>query len=102
MKCVFDASNPSFWDRFKPVEWGEFYPDVKEDIPHNMPTPRGNKITINCFVDADHAGNKNTVESSTLGSEFVAMKTAAEQIMALRYKLRMFGIPIDGPLPMSS
>eukprot|EP00978_Attheya_sp_CCMP212_P014362 scaffold36512_cov59-Attheya_sp.AAC.8 len=25
------------------------------------------------------------------------MKTAAEQIMALRYKLRMFGIPIDGP-----
>eukprot|EP00978_Attheya_sp_CCMP212_P002025 scaffold4145_cov55-Attheya_sp.AAC.8 len=81
-KCVFDASNPSFGDRFKPVEWDEFYPDAKEDIPHNMPTPRG---------------NENTVESSMFGSECVAMKTAAEQIMAPCYKLRMFGIPIDGP-----
>eukprot|EP00978_Attheya_sp_CCMP212_P009366 scaffold22126_cov59-Attheya_sp.AAC.1 len=121
-KCVFDVSNPSFGDRFKPVEWDEFYPDAKEDVPHNMPAPRGNEVTINCFVDADHAGNpvarrshtgiliflnrapiswfskkQNTVESSTFGSEFVAMKTAAEQIMALHYKLRMFGIPIDGP-----
>eukprot|EP00978_Attheya_sp_CCMP212_P010154 scaffold24349_cov63-Attheya_sp.AAC.1 len=83
-KCVFDASNPSFGDRFKPVEWEEFYPDTKEDVPHNMPAPRGNE-------------KQNTVESSTFGSEFVAMKTAAEQNMALRYKLRMFGIPIDGP-----
>eukprot|EP00978_Attheya_sp_CCMP212_P044366 scaffold308232_cov43-Attheya_sp.AAC.1 len=121
-KCIFDASNPSSGDRFKPVEWDEFYPDAKEDIPHNMPAPRGNEVTINCFMDADHAGNQvtrrshtgiliflnrapiswfskkqNTVESSTFGSEFVAMKTAAEQIMALRYKLSMFGIPIDGP-----
>eukprot|EP00978_Attheya_sp_CCMP212_P015389 scaffold39729_cov49-Attheya_sp.AAC.3 len=42
-KCVFDASNPSFEERFKPVEWEEFYPDTKEDIPHSMPTPRGNE-----------------------------------------------------------
>jgi hypothetical protein len=77
---------------------------------------------MTCFVDADHAGchetrrshtgiiiflqrtpitwyskRQNTVESSTFGSEFVAMKTAIEQIEALRYKLRMMGIPVDGP-----
>ncbi len=38
------------------------------------------------------------MESSTFGSEFVAMRIAVEQIRALsRYKLRMFGIPIEGP-----
>ena len=40
---------------------------------------------------------QNTCESSTFGSEFVAMRVATERIKALRYKLRMFGIPIDGP-----
>ena len=74
------------------------------------------------FVDSDHAGNlatrrsqtgiliflnkapivwfskrQNTVETSTFGSEFVAMRVATEVIEGLRYKLRMFGIPIDGP-----
>jgi hypothetical protein len=34
---------------------------------------------------------QNTVESSTFGSEFVAMKTAVEQIQALRLKLRWMG-----------
>ena len=77
---------------------------------------------MSVFVDADHAGNKvtrrshtgvlfflqnaltvwylkrqNTVESSTFGSEFVAMRIAKDLAIALRYKLRMFGIPIDGP-----
>ena len=39
----------------------------------------------------------NTVETSTFGSEIVAMKYAVELIESLRYKLRMFGIPIEGP-----
>ena len=32
----------------------------------------------------------------TFGSEFTAMNNAVELIAALRYKLRMFGVPIDG------
>ena len=36
------------------------------------------------------------MESSTFGSEFVAMRIAKDMAIALRYKLRMFGIPIDG------
>jgi hypothetical protein len=40
---------------------------------------------------------QNTVESSSFGSEFVALRVARDMIVALRYKLRMFGIPIVGP-----
>ena len=40
---------------------------------------------------------QETVETSTFGSEFVAMRIAVEIIEGLRYKLRMMGIPIDGP-----
>lgn len=36
------------------------------------------------------------MESSTFGSEFIARKIAIDLVEALRYKLRMFGIPIDG------
>ena len=37
------------------------------------------------------------MEASTFGSEFQAMKNAVELVGSLRYKLRMFGIPIEGP-----
>ena len=40
---------------------------------------------------------QNTYETSTFGSELVAMKTATEYISGLRYKLRMMGIPISSP-----
>ena len=93
-----------------------------------MPTPRGKHVEITAFVDADHASNRvtrrshtgiiimvnmapiiwysrrqNTVESSSFGSEFIAMRIAVDQIEALRYKLRMFGVPLsrtgEEPLP---
>ena len=38
-----------------------------------------------------------SVEASTFGAEFCAARVATEMIESLRYKLRMFGIPIDGP-----
>jgi hypothetical protein len=74
------------------------------------------------FVDADHAGDlltrrsrtgfivflngapiywsskkQTSCETSTFGSEFVAMKQATEYILGLRYKLRMMGITVDEP-----
>jgi len=98
------------------------YHDAKEAIPLNALSPRGNAVQMNAYVDADHAGDRvtrrshtgiviflnrapivwyskrqNTVETSTFGSEFVALKVCTEMIEGLRYKLRMFGIPIDGP-----
>ena len=39
----------------------------------------------------------NTVESSTFGSDIVALRNAVDMIESLRYKLRMFGVPIEGP-----
>ena len=98
------------------------YPDAIDLIPANMPTPRGRSIQINAFVDADLAGEstthrsqtgiiiygcmaplityskrQNTVEASTFGAEFVAMRVLVEMLIGLRYKLRMFGVPLDGP-----
>ena len=43
---------------------------------------------------------QNSVETSTFGSEFTALKNAVELVTALRYKLRMFGVPIEGPADM--
>jgi hypothetical protein len=120
---VFDP-NIVDWDesKFEKHDWSDFYRDAIEAKPPNAPMPRGAAVQMNVFIDADHAGNKithhshtgilmylncapiiwyskaqNTVEYSTFGSEFVAMHIAVDMIEALRYKLRMFGIPIDGP-----
>ena len=103
----------------------ELYPDATDVLPADMPPPLGKPVNISVFVDADHAGNRvtrrshtgiiiycnlapiiwyskrqNTVETSTFGSEFIALKIATELTEALAYKLRMFGVPIDGPARM--
>jgi hypothetical protein len=100
----------------------DFYRDAHKEIPPVAPDPQGHAVQISCFVDADHAANQqthksqtgifgflnkapiswyskqqNTVESSTFGSELVAMRTAVEQIQALRLKLHWMGIPLGGP-----
>ena len=123
---VFDPKDHDFIDpsdvASKIGEMKKAYPDAVEDLPTNAPEPRGNPVSIYVFVDSDHAGDKmtrrsqtgiilylntapivwyskrqSTVESSTFGSEFVALRIASELTISLRYKLRMFGIPITGP-----
>jgi hypothetical protein len=37
------------------------------------------------------------VETSVFGSEFCALKTATEKIIALSYKLQMMGVPLEDP-----
>jgi hypothetical protein len=105
--------------------WTECYPDAEEDIPPDMPEPLGKPATTACYVDADHAHDlvtrrsvtgilmlmnnmpvkwyskrQKTVETSSYGSELVAARIAVETIIELRYKLRMLGIPIEGPTRM--
>jgi hypothetical protein len=107
--------------RFVKYDWTDFYSYTEEPVPPNMPEPRGQLMSIHCFVDSDHAGDKvirrsqtgilifcnrapiiayskhqNSVECSTYGSELIAMRQAIELVKGLRYKLRMFGIPIEG------
>lgn len=103
-------------------DFKDLYRDAEEQIPKDMPKPRGATVTTTAFVDASHAANKitrhshtgfiifvnrapifwyskrqNTVETSTFSSEFIVMKVCVEQITALRFKLRMFGIPVNSP-----
>ena len=122
-KLYHDPQHPQVDERlFQSYDWYDFYRDTKEAVPGDTPPPRGELVSTHCFVDSDHAGNtvtrmsqtglllfvnrapiiwyskrQNTVETSTFGSEFIAMKTAVEKIEALRYKLRMFGVPLEGP-----
>jgi hypothetical protein len=122
---AFDPRHPIYnTNNFPPpADWQDFYRDAAEIIPDDAPPPRGRMVSMHCFVDADHASNRvtrrsqtgilvflkrapiawhskrqNTVESSTFDSEYIAMKTAVEMLQALRYKLRWFGISIDGPV----
>ena len=37
------------------------------------------------------------VEAATFGSEFVVLRICKELIVALHYKLHMFGVLLDGP-----
>jgi hypothetical protein len=41
------------------------------------------------------------VETSSFGSEFVAMKQCCEYLRGMRYKLRMMGIAVNGPYYIS-
>ena len=94
------------------ADWMDFYGDVKEELPVNMPKPHGNPVTISAFMDASYAGNvimrhshtgilifgqntlivwfskrQNTIENSTFGSKLVANRICKELIVALWYKL---------------
>jgi hypothetical protein len=100
----------------------EFYGNVEEAIPPNMPPPLGKDVDLCMMVDSDHAGEKRTrrsrngfiifcnlapiillskqqttIETSVFGAEFVAMKHGIKTLRGLRYKIRMMGIPLSGP-----
>lgn len=63
---VFDDTYVNWFDGdFPQQNWTDFYPDVKEDKPHNAPEPRGMPVQINAFIDASHAQNKITRCSHT-------------------------------------
>ena len=54
-------------------------------------------IYLNMAPSLWYTKKQATVETSTFGSEFIAMRIATEHIQVLRYKLRSFGIPINEP-----
>ena len=98
----------------------DLYADSGEEIPPNTPKPRGKTVQVDCIINSDNAGDRetrkfqtgiifncnsapiiwyskrpNTVESSTFGAEFVALRIATELIASLRYTLRIIGVPIE-------
>jgi len=86
-----------------------------------MPEALGLGVELTMFVDASHATKlvtrqsrsgvliyvnkapiiwfskkQNSIETSSFGSEFMALKTGVELLQGLIYKLQMMGVPIEG------
>ena len=100
-------------------DWTRIYGNVLEEIPKDAPEPLGKSVTTTTFLDANllhdlitgrsviavlnffnltpgewYSKRQATVENATYGSEFVAAKTATEQIIHIRQTLRYLGVPI--------
>jgi len=74
---------------------------VDADHAHDLETRRsvsGVMFFINGTLLKWYSKRQATVETSTYGSEIVAMKRAVEIAYEMRYKLRMLGIAIEGPI----
>ena len=124
-EMVFDPSEPDIdMSLFQREDWSSmvYGEDLKEEIPSNAPECRGQGMTMSAYVDSDHAGDtltrrsrtgflvflncaliywlskkQKTIETSSFGSEFIAMKQCTEYVRGLRYKLRIIGIFCIGP-----
>ena len=97
------------------------YAGAKEEIPRDAPTPKGKRVVLTTYKDANlyhdlasgkavtgalhfinqtpvswYSRKQETVETATYGSEFVAARKAIQQIMGLRLTLRYLGVPIHG------
>ncbi len=121
---IFDPTYPDIdQTAFPSFDWTEFYGNVEEAIPPNMPPPLGKDVDLCMMVDSDHAGEKRTrssrtgfiifcnlapiiwlskqqatIATSVFGAEFVAMKQGITPPKGLRYKICMMGIPLSGPI----
>ena len=97
------------------------YDGAKEEVPSDAPEPKGKRVVLTTYKDANlyhdmmtgkavtgilhlinqtpvdwFAKKQATVETATYGSEFAAAKAAVQQITALRLSLRYLGVPIHG------
>ena len=56
---MFDPSYPVIdEDKFERRDWSDFYGDIKEEIPDNVPKQLGKELIIRAYVDADCAGDQ--------------------------------------------
>ena len=90
---------------FPKYNWTEFYGDVAEAIPADMPPLLGEDVDLRMMVDSDHAGDKwirrsrtgflifcnmalidwvskkqPTIETSVFGAKFVVMKHGTKKL----------------------
>ena len=101
-------------------EWDNtVYGDIKEEIPSDVPKPLGKTVDTISYVDANllhdlisgkavsgtmhflnqtpidsYSKKQSTVETSTHGSEIVAARIAADQVIDLRLTLMYMGVPV--------
>ncbi len=98
------------------------YPDAQEEVDESIPLALCPEISFTAFVNANHAHNKVThrsitglmifagcmpifysskrqgaIKTSTYGAKFMAMRTAVEEIMVVRYMLQCLGVTVTEP-----
>ena len=104
----------------KEYDWQRtVYEGAREEIPHDIPEPKGKYVTTTTYVDANlhhdqvtgkavtaclqifnatpslwYTKRQATVETATYGSEFVAARIDTDQIIDLRYTLMYLGVPV--------
>jgi hypothetical protein len=103
---------------------GQYQYFQEEDLDPKFPEPLVPEMDINIFVDANHAHNKvmgrsvtrlfcfvgstpvswrskrqASVQTSTFGAEFTALKKAVKEGITLRYYLRSMGIKVAKSTP---
>ena len=104
----------------------EDYDGITEDNPAgHFPVSFGEELSTSIFWDADLAhdiatrrsisgilgfigstpifwksARQGCIATSTYCSEFIAMRTAVEEAISMRYMLRCFGIPVNTPTRM--
>ena len=104
----------------KEYDWQRtVYAGAKEEIPHDIPEPKGKHVTTTTYVNANlhhdqvtgrevtaclhhvnatpshwHTKRQATVETATFGSEFVAARIATDHIIDLRYTFMYLRVPI--------
>ena len=95
------------------------YSGAKEEIPQDIPEPKGKHVTTTTYVDANlchdqvtgravaaclhlvnatpshwHTKRQATVETPTFGSEFVAARIVTDQIIHIRYTVIYLRVPV--------
>ena len=123
-EMIFDPSLPAIdHTQFPKQDWCQtVYGNQLEALPPNMPETRGKGFIVSAYVDSNHAGDtvtrrsrtgffvycncalvywmskkQTSIETSSFGSEFCAMKLCTEYIRGLKFKLRMTGIACNTP-----
>jgi hypothetical protein len=92
---ILDAEPDGYDDE---DSYDEDYLDLHDvNHPDYMPPMAGIIHLVNQTPIESYCKKQKTVETATYGSEFMVTRHACEQIMDIRYTLRMMGIPIDGP-----
>ena len=106
-------------------DFGNQYRYFTEDVDPRFPKPLLPELDINIFCDSDHGHDKVTgrsitgiisfvgstpvdwqskrqssVQTSTFGAEFVALKKAVEEAVSIRYHLRSMGVRVSKSTPI--
>eukprot|EP00957_Ditylum_brightwellii_P058063 4403427-Ditylum_brightwellii.AAC.1 len=78
------------------------YPEVEEEIDKKILKSLFGKLAITAYVDSrTHvmylSKQQGAVETSIYGAKFMTMKTAVEEVMAMRYMLWYLGVKVLQP-----